>query len=341
MHVISADPVVVPAAKSPVTPPLAAPERAWTVAGIHAAGLYLTAPAGPKACAGLTAPADVTAPADLTAPSGPHTLVIPVIGMGAYDLPTAIRTHVPADVFTTGVRTGDRVEVEPDRLLLPAAELRIRRVWRPQRISGVRCLGIGCGHPDSHSAEHRGRTLALGAVRAALQPGIADAEASAEDIVATALDGSRGAASRCGRVDQALAERVAALIGRGPGLTPSGDDVLSGIALTLRWQSAWCALAQLRAALTPQLASTTAISASLLEAALDGWCTTPVTRALGAAQAGDLPAFAEHLGAIGHTSGYDLGAGVVATCRALSRPSSRSAGGSPDPTEGEDCAVSR
>ncbi|NUL58944.1 DUF2877 domain-containing protein [Brevibacterium luteolum] len=323
MHVISADPVVVPAAKSPVTPPLAAPARAWTVAGIHAAGLYLTAPA------------------DVTALSRPRTLVIPVIGIGAYDLPTAIRTHVPADVFTTGVRTGDRVEVEPDRLLLPAAELHIRRTWRPQRISGSPGLGIGRWHPDGRSAEHRGGIPDLGAVCAVLQPGIADAEASAEDIVATALNGRRGTVSGCRRGDEALTERVAALIGRGPGLTPSGDDVLSGIALALRWQSAWSALAQLQAALTPQLASTTAISASLLEAALDGWCTTPVTRALAAAQAGDLPAFAEHLGAIGHTSGYDLGAGVVATCRALSQPSSHSTGGAPDPTEGEDCAVSR
>ncbi|MBU8579316.1 DUF2877 domain-containing protein [Brevibacterium luteolum] len=329
MHVISADPVVVPAAKSPVTPPLAAPGRAWTVAGVHAAGLY------------LTAPADVTTPTDVTVPSGQRTLVIPVIGLGAYDLPTAIRAHVPADVLTTGVRTGDRVPAEPDRLLLPAAQLHIRRMWRPQRISGVPGLGIGRWHPDEHSTEHRGRALDPGAVRAVLQPGIADAEASAEDIVATALSCSRGAASGCGRGDEALAERVAALIGRGPGLTPSGDDVLSGIALALRWQSAWRALAQLRAALTPQLAATTAISASLLEAALDGWCTTAVTRALVAAQAGDLPAFAEHLGAIGHTSGYDLGAGVVATCRALSQPSSHSAGGTPDPTEGEDCAVSR
>lgn len=319
MYVSSADTAVVPAALSPVTPPLAAAERAWTVAGIHAAGLYLTAPAGSR------------------------IRVVPVIGTGAYDLPTAVRTRVPAAVFTAGLRIGDRVATAPDRLLLPAAELRIMRMWRPQRISPA-----PTPPPTLGTAAAPGAAAALGtagadlpAALAALQPGIADAASSAEQIVRTALTGSRDSETGTGPRSAALAEQIAALIGRGPGLTPSGDDVLCGIALALRLRSAWDTLDRFRTALTPQLSSTTAISASLLETALDGWCTTPVAKALSAAQSSDSAAFAQHLGGIGHTSGHDLGAGVLAACRVLTQPSPQPAGGSPDRTEGEVHALSR
>ncbi len=63
------------------------------------------------------------------------------------------------------------------------------------------------------------------------------------------------------------------LLGRGPGLTPYGDDVLCGALVTLHAVD-HPALAALRAMIsaTALESSTTATSASLLRAACEGWC---------------------------------------------------------------------
>ena len=79
-----------------------------------------------------------------------------------------------------------------------------------------------------------------------------------------------------------LAERVGTLVGAGPGLTPSGDDVLCGVLLGLRLHPRGSAdlVADLWRAVQPRLTSTTSLSAALLREAADGYAAEPVLRLL-------------------------------------------------------------
>lgn len=106
-----------------------------------------------------------------------------------------------------------------------------------------------------------------------------------------------------------------ALVGLGPGLTPSGDDVLAGALIAAhatsdprlaQWQR------ETRAAL--QVRRTTAVSRGLLHHAMDGYATPELAAFVTALCAGDrhdagraTPA----LLALGHTSGAALAAGVL------------------------------
>lgn len=107
---------------------------------------------------------------------------------------------------------------------------------------------------------------------------------------------------------------AASLLGRGPGLTPAGDDVLAGMLLGARnnrrvHQQVWH---DVRAA---GLQRTTALSAALLQDAAEGYA-IPAVRTLlrwltgrGMATAGDV---LRPVMKVGHTSGLALAWGVVA-----------------------------
>ncbi len=106
---------------------------------------------------------------------------------------------------------------------------------------------------------------------------------------------------------------VGALIGLGPGLTPSGDDALAGMLLALgalrldAWRDALAAVVR-------ELAGegTNAISRAHLEAASTGQGAAPLHAALHALLRGDaLMDVAESLGHIGHSSGWDAFTGLV------------------------------
>ena len=110
---------------------------------------------------------------------------------------------------------------------------------------------------------------------------------------------------------------VEALLGRGPGLTPAGDDALAGILLVAH---AHGVAGPVAAAVRERLGSTTAVSAALLDAAADGYAAAEVVALVDAAVAGDPAAVARALPAvlaIGHTSGADLVIGVAAALRHL------------------------
>jgi hypothetical protein len=118
-----------------------------------------------------------------------------------------------------------------------------------------------------------------------------------------------------------LAAAVRDLVGRGPGLTPAGDDVLAGALVALAAVTppgaARGALARLVRA---EVHRTTPVSAALLEEAALGRAVPQVVdlvRALG--RPGDdarLRSAVDALVAVGHTSGTALGHGLVAGLRA-------------------------
>ncbi|HEX4805783.1 MAG TPA: DUF2877 domain-containing protein [Conexibacter sp.] len=109
----------------------------------------------------------------------------------------------------------------------------------------------------------------------------------------------------------AHAEAVRLLVGWGPGLTPSGDDVLVGLAAgaALRAEG-WGANALLERAARAAPARTTFVSAALLRAAAAG-VFAPALRALGEAAGGaGATAAIERVARIGSRSGLDLLVGV-------------------------------
>jgi hypothetical protein len=117
----------------------------------------------------------------------------------------------------------------------------------------------------------------------------------------------------------ALANEAAQLIGLGPGLTPAGDDYLAGILVGLRWLGRSAQAESLWRWLEPRLAArTSAISAAHLAAAASGQmheALHDLLDQLSAWQAPDLHPGLARLDSVGHTSGWDALAGIVAVAR--------------------------
>ncbi len=217
--------------------------------------------------------------------------VLPVVTSDAVALPTAVRLAVASGSAPWGIAAGDVVRVGGGRVELPALDVVAARTWRPARVRRV-AAGTGCssGRQGSH---HSTRLEASGAV--------ADSGWLAHGIRA-ACDSPAGAG---------------ALVGRGPGLTPSGDDALAGALLVAHALGTGAALAD---AVRARLGATTAVSAALLDAAADGYAARPVVALVDAAILNDADAVRRSLPdvlAIGHTSGADTVTGIRAALHSL------------------------
>ena len=111
---------------------------------------------------------------------------------------------------------------------------------------------------------------------------------------------------------------VHALLGLGPGLTPSGDDVLCGaLALldALGERQAHGALARAIHQAPPGL--TSPLSLCILEAATAGHVGEPLHRMVASVLAGDIDTTIATARAIGHSSGWDMLAGIAAALRVV------------------------
>lgn len=106
-------------------------------------------------------------------------------------------------------------------------------------------------------------------------------------------------------------QAAAGLIGLGPGLTPSGDDLIGGALCALHATGRSDVAAHLAAwALPLAKAGTNRISHAHLICAAEGACGEAVNDAITALLSGVLPDLAR-IDAIGHTSGWDALAGAV------------------------------
>jgi hypothetical protein len=111
------------------------------------------------------------------------------------------------------------------------------------------------------------------------------------------------------------------LLGLGPGLTPSGDDVLCGTLVALRavgWNDAADRLAH--AIDRVAAGATSLLSQAFLRAAAEGLGAEPLHETICALISGRAGALARHLHAldrIGHTSGWDALAGAVLVLQAF------------------------
>jgi hypothetical protein len=194
----------------------------------------------------------------------------------------------------------------------------------------VRCGHVRLGQAviDARTAA-RWRPAVYSADLRGLGKRIAELESAARDVawagswplaeaVATALGSGR---------DGDLRDAVRQATGRGPGLTPAGDDVLVGVLAVLTSPAVAGGgepvTARLRAAVAAALPTTTDISRALLRQASLGHVSRPLwelTSALlsGSSAAASARARADVL-ATGATSGGDTCAGLAAACRFLSR----------------------
>jgi Protein of unknown function (DUF2877) len=112
------------------------------------------------------------------------------------------------------------------------------------------------------------------------------------------------------------------LLGRGPGLTPEGDDLLAAVAGTLAVLGPATGMGSsflrgvLAALVGPARARTTALSATLLELAARGLLAEPAGRLLDLRPAGERawPAALARLRRLGHGSGRAYATGIAAAC---------------------------
>jgi hypothetical protein len=256
--------------------------------------------------------------------AGPEPRVLALVTPSAFRLPNAVvvtphqarPAHGPAaaasvDCTTWAAAGGDACIgegfVQAGRFRVP-----VRRWWDPSPVLG----------PLSRARLEQG-CVALESVCASSprRPGLAGHPAPAALAAACAAGDLAGAV-----------EAAESMIGLGPGLTPSGDDVLTGLLLALRllggairggtravWLADW-----LSAAVTYEAGSrTTSLSATLLHCAARGQAAAEVATVL-RAFAGQEPAApaVTRLLAAGKTSGADLAWGLAAGCRAaLALPS--------------------
>ena len=251
---------------------------------------------------GAPRPATVLAvfPTALYLRVGGHCDVLPVVTRGGLRLPTALAVATDLPTVGWGAQPGDEVVVGGGAVRLAAVTLRAVRTWHPRSV------------PRATTALRAGRLSTLSLPWRAPARGVVDL------------------LLRRDRASYALADRVGALVGAGPGLTPSGDDVLCGVLLGLHLHahSSPALVAELWPAVEPRLAATTSLSAALLREAAEGYAAEPVTRLLEClatpATQGDAAPLREAVRAvlaIGHTSGADLLGGLAGCLDALSSPS--------------------
>jgi hypothetical protein len=214
-----------------------------------------------------------------------------------------------------GLRPGQPARIAPDRIVIEATHFTFARceVWRAP--------------PWSRP------TAALRDVHAAIVR-IAQAQAPAGSIIrfgdrqAPGTGFARLARPRmarfagwlraAGRGAPTAPQPVWDLIGLGPGLTPSGDDVLAGALAALDALAAGPARAALaRAVADAPPGLTSPLSACLLRAAAAGHIGEPLRRAASAAVEGDAEAAVLAIRHVGHSSGWDMLAGIVAAFDAM------------------------
>jgi Protein of unknown function (DUF2877) len=116
-----------------------------------------------------------------------------------------------------------------------------------------------------------------------------------------------------------VGERLAPLIGLGPGLTPSGDDYLGGVLVALAVVGRTALRDRLWQGVEPLLAQlTTDISRAHLAAAAEGFGSAALHRLLAAILTGKtdtIPDAMAVLASTGHTSGWDALAGAILVLR--------------------------
>lgn len=248
-----------------------------------------------------------------------HDHVVPVLTRDALLLPTGLRLACTSRDVRWGVEPGDDVPVGGGQVVLPAMTVVGVRALRPSRV----------GLPDGPSrVEVPAHAAALRSQHPGEERFARSREVLAEAGVSQALRELGADLARSVLAGTDVTRSLRGLVGAGQGLTPSGDDTVCGVLLTLRGLGVTgSAFERLRAGVVAALPRTTSLSASLLRAAADGYALPEVVRLVRAVLADDAARSATCLPAVlaaGHTSGADLVAGLLGTLDATAPHSSPS-----------------
>ena len=227
-----------------------------------------------------------------------------VVACGGHDAALTVRLSGAVVPGHLGLRIHDRVHVRSRHLRVGAAVIDARTAvrWTPRRYD-----------VDLYGLSERVAGLEA-AARYVAWPG--------SWPLAGAVAGALASGDQ-GDVDDAVRRAT----GRGPGLTPAGDDVLAGVLAVLTAPGIAAGYEKvadrLRAALVPVLPTTTEISRALLGQASQGHVSRPVwelvSSVLSGSPAADPAQARADVLATGATSGGDTCAGLAAACRLLSR----------------------
>lgn len=261
---------------------LLASDRDWHVAAVFRRSVYCQSAAGGLLCLGS-----------------------PGIGAGPLNVlawlsePLVLAPGAPLDWDGAALRV-------PGRITLPLGGA---PVWRPVPVP-ARWDGRWLGHGLA-TLRALARTRAPGDGLAPLLAG----PSGAPPLLRAARAGLVALAAWLRRPGGVPPPAVAELIGLGPGLTPSGDDLLGGVLIALRGLGRGAAADRLAAWVLPRARErTSAISAAHLACAAAGEGAAALHGALAALctpGAPGLGAWLRALDALGHTSGWDALAGLV------------------------------
>lgn len=224
----------------------------------------------------------------------PHNRVLALLTTAAARLPNSVVTA------TNGwtCREGDRAWVGQHSVRLPGLEVRVVRWWPPRQVRRA---------PTLDSAKTGLAALVRGLARHGRWP--------APPTVRRATAGLARATTAADL--RRIRAAAAGLVGLGPGLTPAGDDVLTGLLLGLRALDRASATATdlAQAATAGARAAgerTTALAATLVDHAARGEAADVAAEVVDSMVAGR--ALDDSLQALlntGHTSGRDLAEGLL------------------------------
>jgi Protein of unknown function (DUF2877) len=246
-------------------------------------------------------------------------------------LPNAVALAAGAGTLpAAGVRAGATARLAPGRVDLGAPQITWDPIAPPSWDPAVP-VPVDAA-PDAVARRGAALLHALGVPDPAAQ--LPDPAALVPELarvgLATASDpgGAAGLAGLLGAVRDRdpgpAAGAVRELLGRGPGLTPEGDDLVAAVAGTLAVAGPAAGLDQATLgtfldALAPVPGRTTALSATLLALAAQRRLVEPAGRLLDLGPAGEAawPAALRRLERLGHGSGRAYAAGIAATASLL------------------------
>ncbi|MEV7631262.1 DUF2877 domain-containing protein [Microbacterium sp. NPDC089318] len=229
------------------------------------------------------------------------------------DAPWTVRVADRDWFAIAAARIGEEVGFTTDAVVLRRGADEVRITLSP---AGSRMLRADAGIPSDESLR---RALAildgLPSPAAATPFGALAADALAAGIHRLRLSASSLIQTHEPHAADAVAAAAERLLGLGEGLTPSGDDVLTGLAFTAAHPGLdlTALLAPLRTATASADRRTTVLSEVTLRAALDGRARRRMHDLIDALIADDEPALRSAISRtaeIGHTSGFDILTGV-------------------------------
>lgn len=246
--------------------------------------------------------------------------LIAVVSDTLDDAPSTIRVPVP-DWTALGVRQGDGVDLGPDGIRIETQNGAIAvlvggaAAWSPSRA----CL---CSVAPESLREAADRLDALPAPETQTAFGRIAADLLSDRIGALATALQR-------REPADVTAAASRILGLGEGLTPSGDDVLTGLAFVAAQRGMVLGrdLGSLSATLDDGADGTTLLSRTTVRHALNARARQSLHDLVAALRDGDQAAFddaAARILQIGHTSGADILTGVALALRteaALRAPS--------------------